>query len=270
MAEVNWQLGQGNSALAAFQTGFQIGDQIRQGQVERKTSNALAGLVADPAQDEAKFAELIKGLPIQSSTALINARQGMLAQKQQQERSRLADLPLVGRLLNGVTDENSYQQARSQAQQYGIDLSGAPANYDPAWIDQQKTTVQALSTPQGQAALSTAGKIAQDEGLRPGTPEFGARVTQIWKAENQKTIPYTAGGGVASVDPTTGGVSTLIAPNTVGAQAGSPVPQPSNLPRITDPMEAKRLPPGSQFILPDGRIGTVPGGASSNAGGGFR
>ena len=35
---------------------------------------------------------------------------------------------------------------------------------------------------------------------------------------------------------------------------------PSSLPRVNTPDEARRLPPGTQFILPDGRIGTVPNG----------
>lgn len=235
---VNWGLGLSNGAQNAFQTGFQIGDTLRQRNDMAQQRNLMM------QQQQAK------------------------AQQEQVERRR-ADIPFVGRLLDSVTDEASYQRARGVAQQYGIDLSGAPSSYDPSWVDQQKTTVQALSTPQGQAALSTAGKIAQDEGLRPGTPEFGARVTQIWKAENQKTIPYTAGGGVASVDPTTGGVSTLIAPNNVGAPTGSPVPQ-GNIPRLTNPSEVEKLPPGSQFYDPNFILRQAPGGASSNAGGGFR
>lgn len=43
-------------------------------------------------------------------------------------------------------------------------------------------------------------------------------------------------------------------------------PQQS-LPQVTTPDEAMRLPPGSQFMLPDGRIGTVPGGPASAPGG---
>lgn len=35
------------------------------------------------------------------------------------------------------------------------------------------------------------------------------------------------------------------------------------LPRVSSPEEARSLPPGSQFIMPDGRIGTVPGGPTA-------
>lgn len=265
MAGVNWGLAQqGNSALGAFQTGYQIGDAIRQRGIERQTSSALSGLVADPAQDDAKFAELIKGLPIQSAQALINARTGMQAQQQQAQQQRRADLPFVGRLLQSSTDEASYQRARQVAQQYGVDLAGAPETFDPVWRDQQLTTVQALSTPQGQQVLSAAGKIAADEGLRPGTPEFSQRVTQIWRTENQKTVPYAAGGGVAAIDPTTGGVSTLIAPNTTGAPVGSPV---QSGPQVGSVVGGYRFKGGN----PNDRANwEQAGGGSGNATGGFR
>lgn len=36
-----------------------------------------------------------------------------------------------------------------------------------------------------------------------------------------------------------------------------------NLPRVNTPDEAMRLPPGTQFLLPDGRVGTVPGGPTA-------
>lgn len=48
-----------------------------------------------------------------------------------------------------------------------------------------------------------------------------------------------------------------------GAQGGG-------MPRVNTPQEASRLPPGTQFIMPDGRIGTVPGGGGGNAPGNFR
>jgi hypothetical protein len=44
---------------------------------------------------------------------------------------------------------------------------------------------------------------------------------------------------------------------------------PGNMPTVSSPDEANRLPPGTQFRMPDGRIGTVPGGAGGNASGGF-
>jgi hypothetical protein len=61
-------------------------------------------------------------------------------------------------------------------------------------------------------------------------------------------------------------------PSPVTIPAGATVssaPGGSDMPQISSPQEAAQLPPGTQFRMPDGRIGTVPGGASGNAGGGF-
>jgi hypothetical protein len=49
----------------------------------------------------------------------------------------------------------------------------------------------------------------------------------------------------------------------------APAPQQGGMPRVNSPDEAAKLPPGSQFIMPDGRIGTVPGGPTPSASGGF-
>nr|WP_321328520.1 hypothetical protein [Alcaligenes faecalis] len=55
-------------------------------------------------------------------------------------------LELVGRLVGGVTDEQSFQAARQQAQAYGIPLDGVPAQYDPNWV--QQTRQQTLTAQQ--------------------------------------------------------------------------------------------------------------------------
>lgn len=253
---VQWGLGLNNGTQNAFQMGMAIGDSIRQRNIEDRTSNALSTLVSNPQQDDATFAQTVKGLPAQTQAQLINARQGYQQQQaratQAQNEQRRADLPFVGRLLSSVNDEATYQRARGVAQQYGIDLAGAPQNYDPAWVDQQKMTVQALSTPQGQEALSTAGKQAQDEGLSPGTPEFAQRVTAIWQLNNAK--PYTDSSGA----------TRLYVPG----QSQPPTQQA--IPRLTNPSEVSSLPPGSQFYDPNGVLRQVPGGPTQTASGGFR
>lgn len=207
MAEINWGLGQNNGAQNAFQTGFQLGDMLRQRNAERKTSNALSGLVANPQQDDAQFAQTIQGLPAQAASQLIQARQGYqrnAAQQQQaQTEQRRADIPLLTRLVETSTDEASYQRNRQVAQQYGVDLSGAPAQFDPAWRDQQLVTLKAIQTPGGQEALSTAGKQAVDMGYRPGTPEFNGVVRDIFLAGESK--PYVVGGETKLYTPRIGG-----------------------------------------------------------------
>jgi hypothetical protein len=127
--------------------------------------------------------------------ALLAQRQQQLdqqAQQAQQEQKR-ADLPMLGRLLGSIRDEPTYQQARQVATEYGIDISGAPPNYDPNWVSSQTQLVQMMSTPQGQAALSTAGKQAQDAGFTPGTPEFVSAVRNIITADVAQ--PYMGSQG---------------------------------------------------------------------------
>jgi len=232
----DWSLAQGNSFGNALATGLQLGQTIRQQRLEGEQRNALM------------------------------QQQQMTQQRDQQQQQR-ADLPLVGRLLNSVTDEATYQRARGVAQQYGINLSGAPETYDPQWVEGQKMTVQALANPQAREALSSFGKIATDEGFAPGTPQYQARVSELWKAEQQKYIPFTQGGGVASVTPGQA-PQLVIAPNPGGYAAGAPV-SGGDIPRLSSPDQVGSLPPGAQFYDPNGVLRQVPGGAGGNASSNF-
>src|SRR5690606_18791919 len=106
---------------------------------------------------------------------------------------RRADLPLMERLLTFAQDEGTYQQARQVAGEYGIDVSQLPPTFDPAWRDQQLQTVKLLNSPQGQEALSNAGKQTVDAGLQPGTPGYSAAVRQIVTASMAQ--PYMGSQG---------------------------------------------------------------------------
>jgi hypothetical protein len=55
-----------------------------------------------------------------------------------------------------------------------------------------------------------------------------------------------------------------------GAQPAAGQVAGGGIPRVNSPQEAMRLPPGTQFQMPDGRVGTVPGGAGGNSSGTFR
>lgn len=262
MAEINWGLGVmpdvGMNAFRAFKAGQEEGR-------ARRAENALAAYAQNPDQNtlgDAISANPDQALQIrQYETERQNAAQ---AQHQQQ-------LAMMGRLLTyAAQGPQQWQQAHAKAQEFGIDVSEVPPQYDPEWAKQQIGIINAISSPQGQQALSIAGKLATDEGFRPGTPEFAARVTQIWQTESTKFYPLTQGGGLAGVAPGQS-AQLVIAPNPGGYQAGAPVGSaPSgDLPRVTSPEEAMRLPPGSKFMMPDGRIGTVPGGPTPSASGNF-
>jgi hypothetical protein len=162
----------GNNALAMFQYGAQLGTQKRQEGQQREDRNALMAL--RERQEERQI------------------QQDQRQQQQHETQQRRADLPLMERLLTGVTPENWGQRVQI-AQEYGVDTTGLPQAYDPGWVDQQLQTVKMLNTPQGQEALSSAGKQAQDAGFRPGTPEFTQAVRQIVTADMAQ--PYMGSGG---------------------------------------------------------------------------
>jgi len=176
---------------------------------------------------------------------------------QEQNQRGFEGLQTVGKLLDGVSDEATFQNARAMAQQNGIDLSRVPVNYDPAWVNGQRQFIQAMKDPKALEAFSAAGKQAMDENLKPGTPEFAARVNEIWRAGERKIVATQAGGGVAEIDPITG-AKMVIMPNTGGYNPGTPVTTPSSTKTIGGKSYEKR---GGQWF--------EVGGGSGNATGGF-
>jgi hypothetical protein len=178
---IQWGLSGGNNALGMFQMGAQIGQNLRQRQEDRARDDALRSYASNPQAPNA-LAPVIQadprlGLQLQQQRAEQASQQA--ATQQQQRR---ADMPILSRLLDHATDETTYQQARQAAASYGIDVSGIPANYDANWVGQQKMLLKAVQTPQGQEALSTAGRQAMDLGYRPGTPEFTQITRQLVEA----------------------------------------------------------------------------------------
>lgn len=253
MSQVNWNMAVGPDIGTHIYNSFQQGQQ--QGREERGR-NALTAYALNPND------QTLAGMAQYDPKFVIDQRQAQ-AQKAQQ------DLGTVAKLLEGVTDEATYQQRLGMAKNMGIDTSKAPANFDPKWVSDTSAMFKLLTTKP--EAMSTYGKAAMDAGFQPGTPGFQEFVLGQIRADAIKTIPYVPGGGVATFNPQTGQANVIVQPNYGQGPAGAPAAPaaPASLPMVNSPQEALRLPPGTRFRMPDGRIGTVPGGASSNAGGNF-
>lgn len=92
------------------------------------------------------------------------------------------------------------------------------------------------------------------------------KVSDLVNQGKPEEFNVEAGAARYARDPVTNEIHMIIAPNPGDQPAGAP----ANLPRVSSPAEAAKLPPGSKFELPDGRIGTVPGGQSgASSTGGF-
>lgn len=162
------------------------------------------------------------------------------------KKERRADLPTVTRLLETSVDQESYTRNLGMAQQYGIDVSTLPQQFDPAWRDQQIGTMKMLQTPEGQEVLSTAGKQAFDEGFKPGTPEFQKRANEIWQQSG--AIPYTGENGETRLYVPGRGVPTQQA-----ITEGTMIENDA----------------GEKMILRNGKWEAVKGGTDGNVGGSF-
>lgn len=202
MVDINWGLLGGNNALQMFGVGAQLGGQIRERREEGERKNALAAYATNPNDPKA-----LSGV-IAADPRLGIQLQGQQAQRaaQQQERRR-ADLPMLTRLVESSVDEPSYQRNRQTAQEYGIDTTSLPPQFDPAWRDQTLATFKSLQDPAKAEALSTAGKIAMDMGYKPNTVEFNKAVNDIFVAQESK--PYVVGGETRLSQPRIGGTAQV-------------------------------------------------------------
>jgi hypothetical protein len=160
---INWSLLQQPDIIGNALNAFEQGKEMRRADSGR---NAMASLAQNP-NDQAAFGQLAQSDP---ATAIqFRQHQGRAATQAQETKN--AQLQQMGRLLNHATDEASYQQALAAAKQIGIPVDGAPPAFDPNWINQQKTILQAFEKDGGQQISGLARELT-DAGYKPGTPEF--------------------------------------------------------------------------------------------------
>lgn len=259
---VDWRLGLAPDVTGNAFSAFMQGQQAREQDMSR---NALAAYATNPNADT------LKGVAQTNPQLAITYRADMEKRNADQAAAARENLVMTAKLFDGVGDEASYQQALNTARRMKIDVSEAPPNYDQAWVSETGGVLKFFA--EKPEALSTLGKIAADEGKVPGTPAFNHRVMELGDIERKKAMSIQPGGGIGIYDPQTGKTDFTVVPNYGQGQTGAPAGNPStpqNLPRVATPQDAAKLPPGTQFLLPDGRIGTVPGGPTPKASGGFR
>lgn len=128
-------------------------------------------------------------------------------------------------------DDASWQQVLQVAHQAGIDTSEVPPHFDPQYV---------------QGVVQLADTFAPQP--------------------NGQLVPFTDGGGVARMNPQTHQLETLVMPNPGGHPAGAPA---GNIPQVHDQASYDAVPPGGQYLGPDGHIRQKGGQAGSGAPGGF-
>lgn len=194
------------------------------------TRNAMAALMANP-NDPKALGELAR---LDPATAMDFRKQQaeMLKTQLAQHQDSIIKGAQILRQFN-PQDQAGYSQALAAAQAAGVDISQVPQQFNKEYVD---------------------GVIKVADALKPD-------------ANTQMIVTPQPGAPAFVYDRATGGLKQLFVPNDGTQTAGAPA---GDMPSVASPEEAMKLPPGAQFRLPDGRIGTVPGGAGGNASGGFR
>lgn len=226
----NFALGlqQGPNAGDRFAAAFQQG--MAQN-AERAKRQAMAALLANP--NDPKALEELGRMDPQAAMQFRGQQQQAMQQQLEAHRDNIIKGAEILRQFN-PQDQASYSQALALAQQAGIDVSQVPQQFDPQYV---------------QGVMKLADTFAPQP------------------VHNGQLVPFTPGGGVARINPQTGQLETLIAPNPGGMEAGSPVN--GGLPHVSDQASYDAVPPGGQYIGPDGHVRVKQGGQSQPGSGGF-
>lgn len=111
------------------------------------------------------------------------------------EREKLnRDVQLVASGLNGVTDEATYQAAKTRLSGLGVPIDGAPERFDPTWV--RNTQAQALTAAQFMGQQQQNQQQAQTQAN--SDRDYALRERQVNFSENNpnRTALETANGPV--------------------------------------------------------------------------
>ena len=231
MGEIQWGLLDPNS----FQRGYQqssgiIGD-ITQSFQKGQTDAALRGYATHPDDPNA-----LNALAQADPRLAIQLRQQQGDHQQALLEKHRESIVLGAKIIRQLrpTDDATWQQALHTAQQAGVDLTDVPQHYDPNYV---------------QGLISTADALS---------PE---------KVTNSRIITPQPGGGAWELNAD-GTLKPLIQPNDGSQAVGAPIAA-GNAPTVTDQASYDAIPPGGQYMSPDGHIRVKQGGPAPGAPGGF-
>jgi hypothetical protein len=138
---------------------------------QTKARSALAAYAQNPSMESA--AGVIQHDPIMGLNLRRDEEARMAAEQRaqaQQAGAQREQAMKMAQLLDTVTDEQSYQQARQTAEYLNFDLSRVPPNFDPQWVDMQKRIVSSF-LEDGDDSLPTLAQELQAVGVDLRTPE---------------------------------------------------------------------------------------------------
>lgn len=138
-------------------------------------------------------------------------------------KAQLEQVQTVARLLDDATDDASYQRSLATAQQIGLDVSTAPKQFDPAWIDQQKQIVSALGDEE---KLTSFQREAISAGYELGSPEYRQLFLEKMAQPRFMTGPN--------------GQPIVVTPNIGGGAGGAPAPGPDDVAEAMSDPQARQ------------------------------
>lgn len=251
-------LAQYPDAGQAFSQSFQAG--MKQNQ-QQSAKNALAAYARDPTNQQA-FGQAVRADP-STAIPLMNAEseRARYAQAQTQTQTKQWH-QYAGSLAKWADNPQKWDQAIDYLLQSNHpdvstqELMSLKGKFNPA-LRQSFMALGGVQDDKPDELTSYMQRGGIDPNSEQGRAMYGAAA--INHVNPQQQVQTANPDGTITVN----WVRPPMPGMTGGAQGG--------MPKVATPQDAAKLPPGTRFELPDGRIGTVPGGdAGGNASGGFR
>lgn len=148
---------------------------------------------------------------------------------------------------------------------------GGHATYMPAILDLQQ---RADEERKWQAQLAQQAELKQQELQATANAPTAEQKNYNWYSGLDQTGKQTyadmhRGDPYLATNLPNGNFYAGPASGLPGALGGASSAPPGGIPRISNPADLDKLPPGAQFIAPDGKVHTKAGGGVSNGPGGF-